>query len=172
MHEAVVFVERNKLWCAASSFACVGRVQTYSPIPLLRSSYLTSWSVGPATLPARRPQGAITGIRATIQREVQVAELERTVAASLSEKAARLSETKNALLKLGLTSCRGERASADDLVKLQQLVTDLIETSRGDGMKAGSVEGEWDLVMCDTQLFRRFLAAPCAHLLSFLCYAV
>ena len=148
----------------------MGLVQTYSPIPLLRSTSLTSWSVGPAKLPARRPQGAITGITATIQREVQVAELERT-AASLTEKAD-LSQTKNALLKLGLTSCRGERASADDLVKLQQLVTDLIENSRGDDMKARSFEGEWDLVMSDTQLFRRFLATPCARLLSFLCYIV
>ena len=136
-------------------------MQTYSPIPLLRSSSLTSWPVGPAKLPARRPHGAITGITATIQREVTHAQVVS------SEKTARLSETKNALLKLGLTSCRGERASTDDLVKLQKLVTDLIENSRGDDMKAGSVEGEWDLVMCDTQLFRRFLAAPCAHLLSF-----
>jgi hypothetical protein len=100
---------------------------------------------------------------------VQLAELERTVV--LKEKE-HLSETKNALLKLGLTSCRGERASTDDLVKLQQLVTDLIENSRVDDLKAWSVEGEWDLVMCDTQLFRRFLAASCARLLSFLCYVV
>ena len=64
-----------------------------------------------------------------------------------------VAELKQAVLKLGVTTCRGERASAAEKATLRRLVMQLIG-ARTQAMKGLSCEGEWDLVMSDTQLFR------------------
>ena len=66
--------------------------------------------------------------------------------------------SKSALLKLGITSCRGECASTQDRAELRRLVEQLAEVAIKEDMKRYSCEGEWDLVMSDTQLFRRFFS--------------
>jgi hypothetical protein len=72
-------------------------------------------------------------------------------------------QQKQELLKLGLVTCRGERASADDKKQLARLVDEMKKSSSVDEMKKSfSSEGDWDLVMTDTQLFRSspfFMAA-------------
>ena len=88
-----------------------------------------------------------------------VAELaaKRQLAAKVQREA-----SKSALLKLGITSCRGERASTQDRVELRRLVDQLAQVAIKEDMKQYSCEGEWDLVMSDTQLFRSspfFMAA-------------
>jgi hypothetical protein len=65
-----------------------------------------------------------------------------------------VAELKQAVLKLGVTTCRGERASAAEKATLRRLVMQLIGASSTEAMKGFSCEGEWDLVMSDTQLFR------------------
>ncbi len=65
-----------------------------------------------------------------------------------------VAELKQAVLKLGVTTCRGERASAAEKATLRRLVMQLIGASSTEAMKGLSCEGEWDLVMSDTQLFR------------------
>ena len=84
-----------------------------------------------------------------------VAELaaKRQLAAKVQREA-----SKSALLKLGITSCRGERASTQDRVELRRLVDQLAQVAIKEDMKQYSCEGEWDLVMSDTQLFRRFFS--------------
>ena len=82
---------------------------------------------------------------------------------------AAIAAIKARLMKLGVVTCRGERASAQDKAELQRLIKDLTEQAElqrlalsAEDMNTFSCEGAWDLVMSDTQLFRSspfFMAA-------------
>ena len=139
-------------WILSYHNVCAAPLQAYTPGLLPRSS-----SLAPSRRDLAQRRGAVLGLRATLQSEIQ---LQRSVAVG-SPAAATVwgekAETKNALLKLGLRSCRGERASTKDLAELEQLVMDLVENSSADDMRLHSAEGVWDLVMCSSQLFRRWL---------------
>ena len=78
------------------------------------------------------------------------------------EENTKVATVKQELIKLGLTSCRGERAKPADVSELRRLVRQLVDSTNIDEMKRHSLEGAWDLVISDTQLFRSspfFMAA-------------
>lgn len=69
---------------------------------------------------------------------------------------------KSSLIKLGLKTCRGERATMNEKEQLKVLVNQLKEGADVEAMREMSCEGTWDLVMSNTQLFRSspfFMAA-------------
>lgn len=73
-----------------------------------------------------------------------------------------IEKAKARLMKLGLVTCRGERATAQDKTEMRKLVEELTNKRDTTEMRQLSSEGSWDLIMSDTQLFRSspfFMAA-------------
>jgi len=122
----------------------------------------------PGSLPRFSRAGRVGQLAMTVSDEAAPAPAVVSKQAGV-DGAAAIAAIKARLMQLGVVTCRGERASAQDKAELQWLVKDLTDTAEAqrlarsaEDMQTFSCEGAWDLVMSDTQLFRSspfFMAA-------------